>query len=95
MGYLIPKLYLWKNNIVNIYPIPSGYKEVLTFSKNISLKVNIIAQLEFDLPDYDLAVQHVSYYDMETSLHIVTYKRVVARKIRLTRRFSLFRLLNK
>ena len=39
---------------------------------------------------------HATYGTLNSCFNlIVIYKRVVARKIRLTRRFSLFRLLNK
>ena len=42
-------------------------ENVYTFLKGISLKVNVIAWQEFKFIYYDVAVQHVSYYAMETS----------------------------
>ena len=39
-----------------------GDKLVHTFPKGISLKVNVIARLEFELTYYDAAVQHISHY---------------------------------
>ena len=41
-------------------------KAVWAFAKDISLKVNVIAQLEFG--HYNVTVQHVSNYAMETPL---------------------------
>ena len=40
---------------------------VHTFAKNISSKVNVIAQLELELAYYDFAVQHVNHYATGTS----------------------------
>ena len=39
-----------------------GAKGIHTFLKGIIPKVNIIAQLEFELAYYDVTVQYVSYY---------------------------------
>ena len=39
----------------------------MPFPKNISLKVNAIVPLEFELVNYDFAVQHFSHYDTETN----------------------------
>ena len=41
---------------------------VHTFAKGISLEVNIITQLEFELTYYNITVQHVSYCTMVTPL---------------------------
>ena len=41
-----------------------GIKWVHTFPKGISLKVNVIVQLEFELVLYDATVQHVNHYAM-------------------------------
>ena len=42
--------------------LKSGWdKEVLTFPKVISAKVNVIARLEFELAYYDVALQHVCH----------------------------------
>ena len=38
------------------------YEGVRTFSMGISSKVNVIAQLEFELVYNDVAVQHFSHY---------------------------------
>ena len=35
--------------------------------KGINPKVNVIAQLEFELSYYDITVQHVSHYTTRTS----------------------------
>ena len=37
--------------------------------KGIRPKVNIIAQLEFELAYYDVTMQHISYYKIETTPH--------------------------
>ena len=39
---------------------------VHTFSKGISLKVNRLARLEFELIYYDVAVQYISHYATKT-----------------------------
>ena len=39
---------------------------VHTFPKGINSKVDVIAQLEFELCNYDIAVEHASYYTTET-----------------------------
>ena len=44
---------------------------VHTFYKSISLKVNVIAQLEFELNYFQAIVQHFSHYTMGTSLSII------------------------
>ena len=43
---------------------------VHTFPKDTSLKVNIIAQLEFELTYYNITVQHISNYAMGTPYQI-------------------------
>ena len=43
-----------------------GDKEAHTFLKDISLKVNVITQLGLKLVYYDVAVQHINYYTIET-----------------------------
>ena len=43
-------------------------KGVYTFPKGISLTVMVIAQLEFELAYCDVTIQHVSLYEMGTSL---------------------------
>ena len=36
-------------------------------TKDSCTKINAIARLEFELADYDVAVQHISHYAMQTS----------------------------
>ena len=43
-------------------------KEVFTFPKGISLKVNVITWLEFKLACYDITVQNISHYATGTLL---------------------------
>ena len=45
-----------------------GSKRVHTVLKCISLEVNVIARLEFELAYYDLTVQHVNHYSTRTPL---------------------------
>ena len=56
VGYLMPKLfsYCW------------GDKEVHTFPKSICSKVNVIAQLEYELAYYDSAVHRFNHYTTRT-----------------------------
>ena len=66
-SYLIPKPFLLKNNGDNIRHIPgNGYKRVRTFPKCISLKVKLIARLEFEHTFFVVAVQHISHYTTGT-----------------------------
>ena len=44
-----------------------GDKRIDTLPKDISLKVNVRERLEFELSYYNVTVQHVSHYPMETS----------------------------
>ena len=48
--YIYIYIYTWRN------------KEVHTFPKDISPKMNVIERLEFELSYYDAAVHHVSHY---------------------------------
>ena len=41
-------------------------KKVYAFPESISLKVNLIARLEFELAYYDVVVQHVNHNTTET-----------------------------
>ena len=61
-GYFMPKLFLYKNRSNTIKPKTGGGKVTYAFSKVISPKVTIIVRLEFEVDDYDVAVQHVYYY---------------------------------
>ena len=51
-----------------------GDKGVHTFSKVISPKVNLKAQLEFELGNYSVLVHHVNRYTIGTSLRGVWQK---------------------
>ena len=41
-------------------------KGFITFPKSISLTVNVIVRLEFQLPHFDVAPQHASHYGIES-----------------------------
>ena len=57
----------WQTTYIVLQPNHSWEdKGVHIFLKSINLKVNIIAQLEFELTYYDIVVQHVNHYTMET-----------------------------
>ena len=43
-------------------------REFIPFPKGISLKVNVIAQLKFELTYNDVVAQHVNHYSMGTFL---------------------------
>ena len=57
---------LKKGSWDSIQPIAGEDKEVYTFPKGLSPKVNMIAPLEFELAYHDIAVQHVSHDTMGT-----------------------------
>ena len=51
-----------------------GDKEVHTFPKGISPKVNVLARLEFELAYYDVTIQYISPHTTETPpLHTHTH----------------------
>ena len=56
----MPKTSLQKDSDGIILPVAQKMR-IHTFSPDISLKVNVIVRLEFDLASYDVAVQHVSH----------------------------------
>ena len=58
----MPKLSLLKNNSGNISPVAGGGEDFHSFPKCISLRVNVIAQLEFELTYFDVVVQYVNHY---------------------------------
>ena len=66
VGYLIRKRFLIRNSSGTIWYLADGDKSVYAFPKGIRTKVNIIAQLEFELTCQDDEVQHVRYYATET-----------------------------
>ena len=49
-------------------PIDGEIMRFKRFPMEISPKVNVIAQLDFELANYDVAVQHVSHYTTKTLL---------------------------
>ena len=57
---------LYKNTSDTIQHIASGDKGVHTFLKGISPKVNVIAQLEFELCYFEVSVQYFNHYATET-----------------------------
>ena len=62
---------VWETGVqsqIGSYQKPEEIRRFIPFPKVISLKVNIIAQLEFELTNYDVAVQHISHYAMRTPL---------------------------
>ena len=61
MGYLVPKLSLYKN--INYRGVKGG---VNIFSNVIRPKVNVISRLEYELADFRAVVQHFGYYATET-----------------------------
>ena len=60
MGYLI--LILRRAEAIVFNPKLGEDKRVYTFPKGISPKVNVIAQLEFELAYFEAAVQRYSHY---------------------------------
>ena len=50
----------WWYNLT--YNCEGGDKGYHTFPKSISQKVNVIAQLDFELTYYNVAVLHVNHY---------------------------------
>ena len=55
------------NHLLRCCSLTQRDKGVHAFPKGISLKVNVIAWLEFELTYYDVTVQHVSHIAMETT----------------------------
>ena len=47
------------------------FKGVHAFPKSINPKVNAITQLEFELPYYDAAVQHISHDTTGAPLYFI------------------------
>ena len=47
--------------VILFEPIAGGIRGFMLFSESISLKVNVILQLEFELAYNDLAVKHVNH----------------------------------
>ena len=67
-AFLMSKLPLYKNSSGSISCRAERDKRFHAFSKSISPKVNVIAQLEFELAYFKVAVQHSSHYATETPL---------------------------
>ena len=54
-----------------------GNKGIPTFTKDIILKVNIIAWLELELADFEAAVQHFNHYAIGTHLwYLIKHSRL-------------------
>ena len=66
LGYLMPKLFLYKNSSSTILTHSWRDKRVHAFPKVICPKVNVKAELEFKLTYYSIAVKQVSHYATET-----------------------------
>ena len=49
-----------------------GVKKVHTFNKGISQKVNVMAQVAFELAYDHVAIQHISHYTERTPQHAHT-----------------------
>ena len=49
----------------------SGDKKIHIFLDGTSPKINVIARLEFELSDYDVTVQYISYYATEILLLLI------------------------
>ena len=58
-----------------------GDKEVVTFPKITSLKVNLMARLKFELAYYDIEVQHASHNHMRAPSLIRTLSSSLARSL--------------
>ena len=68
MGYLMLKQ---SCRIDNIQRIAGSIRGFYTFPRGISLKVNVIEQLEFELTHFEAAVLHFSHYTIETPSIII------------------------
>ena len=68
MGYLIPK--------PSLYCLTHWDKGVQTFPKVISLIENVISWQEFELPYYDVTVQHIIPYAMEILYNIRIIRKI-------------------
>ena len=56
-----------KNSSDTICPIAGeGDKGIHTFPNSISSKVNVIAQLGFELANFEAAIKHFSYHSTRT-----------------------------
>ena len=89
MGYLKPKVILVEGQYWYCLTNSCGEdKRVHAFPKSISLKLNVIAWLKFEVIYYDVAVQHVSHYAMGMLLKgLVTLFKVIKKKHQLTFQF--------
>ena len=74
VGYLMLKPPLLKNS--SDYYLTDSWKDkkIYTFPKGFSRKVNVLAQLEFDLAYIVPAVQHFSHYFMVTLSSCIRYE---------------------
>ena len=62
VGHLISKLFLQKSNKDTIKPLAEKMRGIHTFPKSICPKVNVRAQLEFELAYFEAAIQYFSHY---------------------------------
>ena len=62
-----------KNSTGAIWPIAAGNVGIHTFPKGICPKVNVIAQLEFELNYKEVVVQHVIHCTKTTPALITLY----------------------
>ena len=67
VGYSIPKPSLLEEQQLCYLTHTWVDKEIHTFPKGICLKVNVIAQLEFELTYYDSGVNRFNHYTTEIS----------------------------
>ena len=56
-----------QDNSCTIWPKAGGNQEFYTFLLDISPKLNAIVQMELELTYYDVPVQHISHYSMESA----------------------------
>ena len=52
------QIYLGRRKVVVLFNLPGKISGVHAFPKSMSLKVNVIVWLEFELVYYDVAVRH-------------------------------------
>ena len=79
-GYLMPKLSSAKNWTDTIYLIVGWINEFIAFTKVISLKINVVARLEFELVYCEPTVQYFSHYATGTLLEIVNGSRLLTNR---------------
>ena len=63
----IPEPFLYGNSSDTVKPTARGNTEVHAFSKDISLKMNFMALVEFEHAYYFVTIEHASLYTTKTS----------------------------